>query len=138
MTVLEKVSYLQGLFDGMGLDASQSNECRLISEILDVLKDVGAELEKLDGSVDLFGKELDAVSEDLSDVEDVVYGDNGDAACSCGHEGGLCKAVCPSCGEELQIDRGDLAAGFIDCPNCGQKFALSLEDGEDDDEDDED
>ena len=41
MTISEKVAYIQGLYDGMGLDAAASNEAKLLSEMLDVLREVG-------------------------------------------------------------------------------------------------
>ncbi len=142
MTVTEKVAYIQGMFDGMGLDKSESKEAKILAEVLDVLKEVGEELEDLDETLDDFGEELDAVSDDLSDLEDTVYGDDGDedeCGCGCGHdhdeEDDLIEASCPNCGEDLYIDQSILEAGEIDCPACGQKFALSIEDDEDDEED---
>lgn len=38
------------------------------------------------------------------------------------------EVACPNCGEDLVIDDAVLEAGSIDCPVCGQKFALSFED----------
>ena len=34
---------------------------------------------------------------------------------------------CPNCGEDLLIDDEVLVAGVVDCPGCGQKFALSCD-----------
>ena len=45
MTISEKVAYIQGLFDGMGLDKSQSGEAKILAEMLDVLKEIGDQLE---------------------------------------------------------------------------------------------
>ena len=35
---------------------------------------------------------------------------------------------CPTCGEDLVVDDESLAAGVVDCPVCGGKFALSFDD----------
>ena len=34
------------------------------------------------------------------------------------------------CGEDLTVDDEALAAGVVECPACGGKFALSFEDGD--------
>ena len=73
MTISEKVAYIQGMFDGMDLGKSDSKEARILAEILDVLKEVGEELETVDAALDEFGEEIDAISDDLSDVEDAVF-----------------------------------------------------------------
>ena len=44
MTVSEKISYIQGMFDGMDLDKSDSKEARILAEVLDVLKEIGDQL----------------------------------------------------------------------------------------------
>ena len=69
MTISEKVAYIQGLFDGMGLDKSESGEAKVLSEMLDVLKEVADQLETVDSTLDEFGEEIDAISDDLADVE---------------------------------------------------------------------
>ena len=91
MTISEKVAYIQGLYDGLGLDSEKSGEARILSEMLDVLHEVGQQLDGLD-------------DEDFFEIP------------------------CPSCGEELIVDDEALAAGVVDCPACGGKFALSFED----------
>ena len=40
MTISEKVAYIQGMFDGMDLDKSDSKEARVLAEVLDVLKEM--------------------------------------------------------------------------------------------------
>ena len=51
MTISEKVAYIQGMFDGMDLDKSDSKETRILSEMLDVLKEIGAQLEDVDATL---------------------------------------------------------------------------------------
>ena len=109
MTITEKIAYIQGLFDGLGLDKSESGEARVLSEMLDVMKEMGAQLEEVDATLDEFGEEIDAISDDLSDVEDAVFEDEDD---------------------EDDDEEEDLDEDFfeVDCPNCGEKFALSFDD----------
>ena len=139
MTISEKVAYIQGMFDGMGLDQSESGEAKVLAEVLDVLREVGDQLDTVDATLDEFGEEIDAISDDLADVEAIVGEDDEDDCC-CAHDLGcdddlddedFFEVDCPNCGESLVIDDEVLEAGVIDCPKCGQKFALDFE-GEDD------
>lgn len=138
MTITEKVAYIQGLFDGMGLDKSEDAQSRVLSEVLDVLKEIGEEIDMLDATLDEHGKEFDGVEDALNDLtvgltelEDEVYGVDED------EDGGedFFQVECPNCGEELTIDDEVLEAGSIDCPKCGQKFALSFDEDEEDGDD---
>lgn len=136
MTIIEKVAYIQGMFDGMELDKSESKEARILAEMLDLLKEIGAELEDVDATLDEFSEEIDAISDDLADVEEVVFEDDDeeddDEDCEDLDED-FFEVACPNCGEDLVIDDAVLEAGAIDCPACGEKFALSFDDecGED-------
>ena len=138
MTISEKVAYIQGLFDGMGLDKAESGEAKILAEMLDVLKEVGAQLETVDATLDEFGEELDAVSDDLADVEEVVFDDEDededededDDLDDEELDDDFFEVACPNCGEDLVIDDEVLSAGTIDCPVCGQKFALSFDEGD--------
>ena len=136
MTISEKVAYIQGLFDGMGLDKSDGAEAKVLSEVLDVLKEIGEEIDMLDATLDEHGKEFDGVedalndlTEGLTELEDEVYGEEDD------DDDDFFEVECPNCGEDLTIDQDALAAGSIDCPKCGQKFALSFDEDEEDEDD---
>lgn len=142
MTISEKVAYIQGLFDGMGLDKSQSGEAKILAEMLDVLKEIGDQLDNVDATLDEFGEEIDAISDDLADVEKAVYEDEDDEDddddCCCDDDD-FFETECPNCGETLVIDESVLDEGVIQCPSCKQKFALDLSDDcccGDEDEDD--
>jgi len=45
--------------------------------------------------------------------------------CHCGDT--LYELVCPSCGEEINIDESLLAAGKMECPSCGENLEFSFE-----------
>ena len=138
MTISEKVAYIQGMFDGMGLDKSESGEAKVLAEVLDVLREVGDQLDTVDATLDEFGEEIDAISDDLADVEAIVGEDDEDDCC-CAHDLGcdddlddedFFEVDCPNCGESLVIDDEVLEAGVMDWPKWGQKLALDFE-GED-------
>lgn len=72
MGISEKVAYLKGLMEGMNLSAD-SNEGKLFRAIVDVLDEIALEVEDLTDEVMELGDGLDVISDDLSDVEDVVF-----------------------------------------------------------------
>lgn len=92
MTTSERVAYLKGLAEGLGLD-KENKQDRLITAIIDVLEDVALDLEDLEAATIDLGEELDAISDDLTSVEELVYDeyddydedDLGDDCC-CGHD----------------------------------------------------
>jgi len=137
MTISEKVAYIQGLYDGLGLDGEKSGEARILSELLDVMKEVGQRLDGVDTILDSFDEELDALGDTVADLEDAVFDDEEeDDGFSFGEdEDGLdedfFEIPCPTCGADLVVDDETLAAGVVDCPACGGKFALSFEDEKD-------
>ena len=142
MTITEKVAYIQGLFDGLKLDTEKSGEARILSEVLDVLREVGQQLDGMDAAMDQFDEELDALGDSVAELEEAVFDDADEEdedldSFDGGDEEDFFEIPCPTCGEDLVVDDEALAAGVVDCPACGGKFALSFEDGEDEGPDDE-
>ena len=131
MTVSEKVAYLKGLAAGLGIDKDESKEAKMINAIVDALDDIALSIEDIEENELALGDEIDALSDDLADVEEVIFGDDDEDE---DDEDAVCYSVkCPSCGDELCVDEGILEQGSIDCPNCGEK--LEFEFDEDDSED---
>ena len=126
MTISEKVAYLKGLAEGLNLDVEKSKEGKLISVMIGILEEVGMSLEDLEENVTALGEELDAVSDDLSDVESVVFDDVDEEDDE--DEDDFFEVECPNCQEPLIIDDEALAAGEVECPNCEQRFSLELTD----------
>lgn len=141
MTVSEKVAYLKGLAEGLGI-ADESKEGKMFSAIIDTLDEIADAIEGLEENALDIGDELDAISADLADVEEVVfdeYDEDDDDCCCCDCDDDCCcdeehmfSVVCPACNEELTLDESILDLGEIDCPNCGEKLEFEF------DEDDED
>ena len=120
MTITEKVAYLKGLAEGLGIDTEKSKEGKLIAAIIDVLEDMGLSIEDLENNADELADELDAISDDLADVEEDLYGDYDE------EDDEFFQVECPNCGELLEIDEEALDEGVIQCPSCEQKFVLDL------------
>lgn len=131
MTITEKVAYLKGLADGLAIDTEKSKEGKLISVMIDILEEMGMSIEDLEENATALGEELDAVSDDLADVEEAVFGDDDEDEedeCCCDEDEDFFEVECPNCEQPLVIDEDVLEAGVIECPNCHSQFAVSDED----------
>ena len=123
MGISEKIAYLKGLMEGMNVD-TESNEGKLFAAVVDVLDEIALEVEDLTDEVMELGDGLDVISDDLSDVEDIVYDDEDEE-----DEGEECyTTTCPECEEEIFFDDTMLEDGEIICPNCGAKLEFDLSD----------
>lgn len=134
MTITEKVAYIQGLFDGMRLDTEKSGEARILSEVLDVLREVGQQLDGMEASMDQFDGDLDTLEDAVAGLEEAVFEEDGQEAGldgSDGEEEDFFQIPCPTCGEDLVVDDEALAARLVECPVCHGKFALSFDEDED-------
>ena len=125
MGISEKIAYPKGLMEGMNVD-TESNEGKLFAAVVDVLDEIALEVEDLTDEVMELGDGLDVISDDLSDVEDIVYDDDDDDE---EDEEEECYATtCPECEEEIFFDDTMLEDGEIICPNCGAKLEFDLSD----------
>lgn len=128
MTISEKVAYLKGLAEGLNLDTEKSKEGKLISVMIGILEEVGLSIEDLEENALALGEEIDVLSDDLADVESVVYDDEDSEDEDEDEDEDFFEVECPNCEEPLIIDDEALAAGEIQCPNCETRFALDLSD----------
>lgn len=124
MSMTEKVAYLKGLADGIKLDESKDTD-KLLKAIINTLGEIAAEVDDLDDDLDVFAEQLDAVDEDLADLEAYIDGedDYDDCDCCCDDdfddEEEFYDVECPECGEVICIDDEILDEGKLECPNCG-------------------
>ena len=131
MGVSEKVAYLKGLMEGLKLDAD-SDYGKLFKAIVDVLDEVALEIEDLTDEVMEVGDGLDVISDDLADVEELIYDDEDEDD----DDEPVYMTTCPECEEEIYFDEDYLEDGTVVCPNCGAVLEFDAEDL-DADEDDE-
>ena len=152
MTVVEKAAYLKGLTEGLGIDAD-SREGKLWAALNDLLADMAHEIEDLQDTDLGHAEALDALAEELSDVEEILFDlddpedfedeDEEDAALpededeeddpDPTYDGVIYDATCPVCGEEISFDEETLEEGSIQCPNCGELLEFDL-DGDDEEQ----
>ena len=129
MGVSEKVAYLKGLAEGLGLDA-ESKEGKLFAAIIDVLDEMAEEILDLEEEMADIEEGLDAVSDDLSEVEEALYEleDEFDDEDEDEDEEDCFMTTCPACEEEIYFAETVLEDGEVVCPNCGEKLEFDLSD----------
>ena len=138
MEITEKVAYLKGLAEGMELNA-EKKEGKLLLAIIDVLEDIALELSDIEDAQEELGEGLDAVSDDLEDVEDLLYGEDDepeDELDDLGEDEDCYATTCPTCEESIYFDESVLEDGEVICPNCGEKLEFDLESLDEDEADD--
>ena len=136
MTISEKVAYLKGLAEGLDLDTEKSKEGKLISVMIGILEELGLAVEDLEENALNLGEEIDVLSDDLADVEDVIFGDDDDDYDDDDEEDeddedyddDWFEVECPNCEEPLIVDEEALEEGMIQCPNCATKYSLDFSD----------
>ncbi len=141
MTVSEKVAYLKGLSDGLAIDP-ETKEGKMFAAIIGTLEEVAIKIDDIEENALNLGEEIDALSDDLADVEDVLFPDDDDedeCGCCCEDEDDCLYSVkCPSCSNEITVDGEILDLGAIECPNCGERLEFDVDDDDDDDEEEDD
>ena len=131
MTISEKVAYLKGLAEGLDLDTDKSKEGKLISVMIGILEEIGLSIEDLEENALALGEEIDVLSDDLADVEEIVFDEEEDYEDEDDEEeydDDWFEVECPNCEEPLIVDDEALAEGMIQCPNCATKYSLDFSD----------
>ena len=155
--VINKVSYLKGLAEGMNI-SDKSDEGKLIAKLIDVLSDAAEEidalwakndelemrLEELDEEMYAAEMDIDAIYDDIEgdfdydddyDGYDDGEGDFDEFLDSLDDDDDLFEITCPECGEDVVVDFEMLdEEGNIVCPNCHRDIELEF-DMDDEDED---
>ena len=130
MTISEKVAYLKGLAEGLNLDTEKSKEGKLISVMIGILEELAMSVDDLEENALNLGEEIDVLSDDLADVESIVYDEDEDGE---DYDDDWFEVECPTCGETLVVDDKALADGEVECPECGSRYALDLSDDDEED-----
>ncbi|MBR1592764.1 MAG: hypothetical protein IJ666_07130 [Ruminococcus sp.] len=166
MKLTEKMSYLQGLIDGLEIDKS-TKEGKALIQMSDVLAELVVYVEDLQSQVDELTELCDILDKDLGAVEEDLYEDDGFVCGDCREcpeedeefsddydeeddedydleddDEELYEVTCPSCGDTIFIDEEMIDEGSINCPNCNEFLefdvdSLTIEDFENEDNSDE-
>lgn len=149
MTASEKVAYLKGLAEGLGIDA-ETKEGKLCLAMMDVLESLANDVEDLEANTADLADAIDDIGEDMAYIEDLCIGDLEDdededefeeydcsGNCSgcdsgCFDDEPEYEVTCPQCGEVITVYDEDLEFGSVRCPQCDAELEFDL------DEDDED
>ena len=145
MTTSEKVAYLKGLAEGMGVeDAGQG---KLFKVIIDILEDLALDLADTRDALEDLTDGVEEVSDDLAELEEEFYS----CECSCcpvgddedeeeeaeedeeedEDDGEVFYSVkCPGCGSVLTVDEDILDEGEFECPECGEVIDFDTADVE--------
>lgn len=140
METTESLGYLKGLLDGLDLDDNKK-ETKVFKAIVDVLSNLTEDVDDMTEGMEMLAEQIDAIDEDLADVEDYLVDDDFDCdcdcddCCDCDDEYQEFEVECPLCGAEITVDEDTVLNGTIPCPNCGEMLEFEVEcDCEDDDE----
>ncbi len=139
MELNEKVAYIKGLMDGLELDLT-TKEGKVLAAVVEALEATAKKVSSMDEEVGDLYDEVDAISEDLSNVEDYIWDDgeeeedDEDEEEPEEYEDGLYEITCPACGEVVCVDEEMLTDENLACPNCGTKFEVDFGDEEASDE----
>ncbi len=131
MTVAEKVSYLKGLAEGLGIEDT-TKEGKMINAIIDVLDDIALTLVDIDEELNDVADVMTDVEEAVSLLEDEVYGEEDYCDCDCDEYDDMYEVTCPACENSITVDFDVIQEGSIPCPNCGETLEFDLSCLEDD------
>ncbi len=122
----DRISYLQGLAEGMKLNPEKDSH-RIILGILDVLGEVGASFEALAESHGELSEYVEAIDEDLADLEADLYDDENEDVAEDSSEPDFIEYVCPHCGATVEIDPEEVDFDEDSlCPKCGKELFPEL------------
>ena len=125
MDICEKIAYIKGLAEGLGLDDA-TKEGKVLTAIIDLLEDITEEICDIEDGCDELMEQIDAVDEDLASLEDIIYEDDDDCDCDC-CEDEVYEIECPACNDIIYLDGEMLEEEGMVCPNCGTELEFDFD-----------
>jgi hypothetical protein len=135
MDICEKIAYIKGLAEGLSLDETKP-EGKVLAAIIDLLGDITEEICDIEDGCDELMEQIDAVDEDLADLENFIYEDDedeDDCDCDCDDcdcddcDDAVYEIECPACNDTIYIDEEMLEEEGMVCPNCGTDLEFDFE-----------
>ena len=152
MNLSARISYIKGLAEGLNPDENK-DEVKVLNEIIDFLGQLADEVEELEECYDESVDIVDTLNDDLSMLEDVVYGDDDEDldkfSCSTGCKGcctsqdndssdeadvPMYEVTCPQCNKKIAVSENQLLTGEVECPDCNAVLEFDLDGIADDEE----
>lgn len=130
MDICEKIAYIKGLAEGLGLDENKK-ESKVLAAIIDLLSDITEEICEIEDGCDELMEQIDAVDEDLASLESIIYDDDDcdccdDDDCDCCDDE-VYEIECPACNDVIYLDADMLAEEGMTCPNCGTELEFDFD-----------
>lgn len=141
--IKERLAYLKGLAEGLNVGQS-TPEGRVLAGMMEVMNEMARSLDRLTLMQDQLEEYIEAVDDDLGDLEEVFYGEDledddfeydedleldDDTAIE------YLEMNCPNCGETVFVDedvlKGDEIIEVL-CPECQETVLVNDNSGEDD------
>ena len=141
MELNKKAAYLQGLVDGLGIDAT-TKEGKIIKAMSALLGEMADAIEGMDEDLSRAYDQINDLSDELEDLEADLYEEEDDEDDSDAEEETdedddandddiasepFYEVACPNCGETVYVSEDDLDAGEANCAHCGVTFEVALE-----------
>ncbi len=131
MDICEKIAYIKGLAEGLGIDET-TKEGKVLNAIIDLLGDITEEICDIEDGCDELMEQIDAVDEDLSALEDIIYEDDDCDCCDCDDCDDCCEdevyeIECPACNDIIYLDGEMLEEEGMVCPNCGTELEFDFD-----------
>lgn len=127
----DRAAYLRGMADGMGV-TKDTNEHKLLLEILDVMGEMAEKISELDEDVGELNDYVDSIDEDLTEMEDLFMGDEDDYDDDDDEDDDddidedddeEIAFDCKHCGKTVSVKPSDIDVEESPvCPNCGKPF----------------
>ena len=138
MDICEKIAYIKGLAEGLGIDEA-TKEGKVLTAIIDLLGDITEEICEIEDGCDELMEQIDAVDEDLASLDDIIYEDDDDCDCcdcdcDCDCDDDCCdcddevyEIECPVCNDIIYLDGEMLEQEGMVCPNCGTELEFDFD-----------
>ncbi|SCY98538.1 CD1247 N-terminal domain-containing protein [Alkaliphilus peptidifermentans] len=125
----EKVAYLKGLADGLDIKES-SKEGKILLSIIDILEDYADAIVELGEEQDDLTEYVEALDEDLMDVEDELFEDDDYEDEDDDDDIDFAEVECPYCSEEIYVDEDLIDEDEIEvvCPKCHRTITVMEDD----------
>ena len=121
---LKKVAYLKGYADGLDIN-EKTDEGKLFKKMIEVLDEMADVIADLDAEQAVLVDQVEAIDEDLAELEDDFYEDDEDDDED--DDLDYFEIECPNCKETVYIDDDFLDDDSpIVCPNCNQEIELDF------------
>ncbi len=130
MNLTEKAAYLKGLADGLGL--ADSSQDKMMKAVIDLMGDLAESVEGLDGEMEAVCEELDEIEEDLygdEDEDDDFYDDDDEEEDGEYEDAEVeYELTCPKCGATVVVDEDTLMNQNIYCGQCHEPINIEIVD----------